>query len=425
MGRQHGTGQDRGQDGEGPGERPGERSGKRDGNPDRPRAIVIGGGIGGLTAALALHRQGVPVRVHERADSLEPVGAGLALAPNALRSLDRLGVGGRLRALATPHPAVGLRHPSGRWLARTSTPVFEAYFGDTIAAVARADVIDTLLDALPEDTVRTGSPAALVTPGSAAEPAVVRTADGEEEAGLVVAADGIRSATRTALFPRHPGPRYSGFTTWRTIVAPGRLPAAAGEVWGRGRLAGIVPLADGRVYVYGAALAPAGERAADGDERAELLRRYGDWCAPVPQLFALAEPDRVLRHDVWDLAEPLPAHHLGRVALLGDAAHAMCPFQGQGACQAIEDAVVLASLLGPGTDPVTALPGYTAARLPRTTAVVAGSRRIGDLVALRSPAAALLRDTALTLAGLLPARALLSRSAPTYNWQPPTLGGAG
>ncbi|MET8628383.1 FAD-dependent monooxygenase [Kitasatospora sp. NPDC004669] len=385
------------------------------------QAIVIGGGIGGLTAALALHRQGVPVTVHERAASLEPVGAGLALAPNALRTLDRLGVGPRLRALATAHPAVGVRHPSGRWLARTSSAAVEAYFGDTIAAVARADVIAALVDALPASTVRTDSPATLVTPGGAEEPAVVRTPDGEQPAGLVVAADGIRSATRGLLFPQHPGPRYSGFTTWRTIVTPGRRPAAAGEVWGRGSLAGIVPLADGRVYVYGAALAPVGARAAG--EHAELQRLFGTWCAPVPQLFAMAEPDRVLRHDVWELADPLPAHHHGRVALLGDAAHAMCPFLGQGACQAIEDAVVLASLLTPDTDLATALPTYTAARLPRTTAVVNASRRIGTLVALHTPAATLLRDTALTLAGLLPARVLLSRSAATYGWQPPALRG--
>ncbi|MFJ2865249.1 FAD-dependent monooxygenase [Kitasatospora sp. NPDC087314] len=386
------------------------------------QAIVIGGGIGGLTAALALHRQGVPVTVHERAASLEPVGAGLALAPNALRALDRLGVGDRLRALATPYPALGLRRPSGRWLARTSSSAVEAYFGDTVAAVARADVIAALVDALPAGTVRTGSPAELVRPGDTGSPAVVRTADGEQPAALVVGADGIRSATRGALFPRHPGPRYSGFTTWRTMVTPARPPAAVGEVWGRGRLAGVVPLADGRVYVYGAALAPAGERAAS--EHAELLRRYGDWCAPVPQLLALADPERILRHDVWDLADPLPAYHHGRVALLGDAAHAMSPFQGQGACQAIEDAVVLASPLSPGDDPATTLPGYTAARLPRTTAIVTGSRRIGALVAVRSPAAALLRDTVLALGGLLPTRALLSRSAATYDWQPPAPRGA-
>ncbi|MFI9363904.1 FAD-dependent monooxygenase [Kitasatospora sp. NPDC053057] len=384
------------------------------------QAIVIGGGIGGLTAALALHRQGIPVTVHERAASLEPVGAGLALAPNALRALDRLGVGPRLRALAAPHPAVGVRHPSGRWLARTSTAAVEAHFGDPIVAVTRADVIAALVDALPEGTVRTDSPATVTDPGDDRQPAVVRTADGDRPAALVVAADGIRSATRGLLFPGHPGTRYSGFTTWRSIVAPGRRPVAVGEVWGRGRLAGIVPLADDRVYLYGAALAPAGARAADG-EHAELQRLYGDWCAPVPQLFALAEPDRVLRNDVWDLADPLPAYHHGRVALLGDAAHAMCPFLGQGACQAIEDAVVLASLLTPTGDPAPALPAYTATRLPRTTAIVTASRRTGTLIALRTPAATLLRTTALTLAGLLPTRTLLRRSAAIYNWQPPTL----
>ncbi|WP_331743186.1 FAD-dependent monooxygenase [Kitasatospora sp. NBC_01300] len=388
---------------------------------DAYQAIVIGGGIGGLSAALALHHRGILVTVHERAASLEPVGAGLALAPNALRALDRLGIGERLRALAAPHPAIGVRHPSGRWLARTDTATFEACFGETITAVARADVIAALVDALPDGTVRTDSPAALVTPGSATEPAVVWTPDGDRPATLVVAADGLRSATRAQLFPQHPGPRYSGFTTWRTIVSPTRRPDAVGEVWGRGELAGVVPLADGRVYVYGAALAPAGARASDGDEKAELLRRFGTWCAPVPQLLALAEPGRVLRHDVWDLADPLPAYHHGRVTLLGDAAHAMCPFQGQGACQAIEDAVVLASALTPAADPATTLPAYTAARLPRTTAIVTGSRRIGDLVALHTPTATRLRDAALTFAGLLPARTLLNRSARTYNWQPPAL----
>ncbi|MFE3504126.1 FAD-dependent monooxygenase [Kitasatospora sp. NPDC059160] len=385
------------------------------------QAIVIGGGIGGLTAALALHRQGVPVTVHERAANLEPVGAGLALAPNALRALDLLGVGPRLRARATDHPAVGIRHPSGRWLVRTTGAAVRARFGDSVAAVARAEVIAALVDALPEGTVRTDSPATVTDPGDHHRPAVVRTREGDRAAALVVAADGIHSATRSLLFPHHPGPRYSGFTTWRAVVTPGaRLrPAAAGEVWGPGRLAGIVPLAEDRVYVYGAALAPADARAAD--EAAELRRLFGDWCAPAPQLFALAEPDRLLRNDVRELADPLPAHHHGRVALLGDAAHAMCPFLGQGACQAIEDAVVLASLLTPAGDPATALPAYTAARLPRTTAVVTASRRTGSLVALRTPAATLLRTTALTLAGLLPTRTLLGRTGTLYDWQPPAL----
>ncbi|MFJ8441543.1 FAD-dependent monooxygenase [Kitasatospora griseola] len=395
--------------------------------PDNRPAIVIGGGIGGLAAALALHRRGVQVTVHERAASLEPVGAGLALAPNALRALDVLGVGGRLRALAVRHPAVGLRRPSGRWLARTDTEAVQRHFGDPVLAVARAELIAALVDALPPGTVRTDSPATLHDPGDAHAPALVDTPDGRSEASLVVAADGIRSATRAQLFPHHPGPRYSGFTTWRTVVDhPEHQPAAVGEIWGRGALAGIVPLAAGRVYVYGAALAPAGQRAADGDEHAEMLRRYGSWCAPLPELLRGTDAARVLRHDVWALTDPLPAFHRGRVALLGDAAHAMAPFQGQGACQAVEDAVVLAAALPApheSSDPAAALDAYSAARLPRTSRIVAGSHTVGRLVAVRSRPGALLRDGVLAFAGRLPDRVLLDRSAPTYTWQPPT--GAG
>ncbi|OKI96773.1 FAD-dependent monooxygenase [Kitasatospora sp. CB01950] len=400
-------------------------------------AIVLGGGIGGLAAALALHRRGFPVTVHERAASLEPVGAGLALAPNALRALDVLGVGARLRALAVRHPAVGLRKPSGRSLARTDSDAVQRHFGEPVLAVARAELIAALLEALPPGTVRTGSSATLLDAGNTLAPALVETPDGRHEARLVVAADGIRSATRTHLFPHHPGPRYSGFTTWRTVIDhPEHPPAAVGEIWGRGALAGIVPLAAGRVYVYAAALAPAGQHADDGDEHAEMLRRYGSWCSPLPELLRCGEPSRVLRNDVWALTDPLPAFHCGRVALLGDAAHAMSPFQGQGACQAIEDAVVLAAALpdpvtpsaasnpsdrSDRSDPIEALSRYSAARLPRTSRIVAGSHTVGRLIAVRSRPGALLRDSALAFAGRLPARILLDRSAPTYTWQPPTL----
>lgn len=185
---------------------------------------------------------------------------------------------------------------------------------------------------LPADTVRTAAAAHLVDPGDPddpARPARVGTADGELEADLVVAADGIHSAVRHALFPHHPGPVYSGFTTWRMVVPLPGVRFASHETWGPGRLWGTHPLKDGRVYAYAAALAPAGEHAAD-DERAELLRRYGDWHDPIPAVLAAARPEDVLRHDVHHITEPLPAYHHGRVALVGDAAHAMPPTLGQG-----------------------------------------------------------------------------------------------
>ncbi|GGX67679.1 hypothetical protein GCM10010515_39010 [Streptomyces fructofermentans] len=314
-----------------------------------PRAIVVGGGIGGLTAAVALHRSGWRVTVLERARSLEPVGAGISLAPNSLRALDVIGLGDEIRDLAAWQGDGGLRTPGGRWLSRGSAAAVAARFGGPLVLLHRATLVGSLVACLPAGCVRTGAPTTLVDqgdPGVPGRPARVATPGGELEAELVVGADGLRSAVRPVLFPAHPGPVYSGFTTWRIVVPVPGVPFAAHETWGRGRIWGTHPMKDGRVYAYAAARVPAGGRAAD-DELAELVRLFGDWHEPVPDVLAAARPEDVLRHDVHHIAEPLPAFHAGRVALVGDAAHAMPPTLGQGGNQAIEDAIVLAHHVDP------------------------------------------------------------------------------
>src|SRR3954468_7228137 len=182
------------------------------------RAVVIGGGIGGLTAAAALHRRGLHVTVLERAASLEPAGAGISLAPNALRALDVIGLGDEIRDLAAWQGDGGLRTPGGRWLSRSSADAAEKRFGGPLVLLHRATLINSLAARIPPDAVRTAAAATLEDPGDADRPARVRTPDGEWEAELVVAADGIHSAVRRTLFPEHSGPVYSGFTTWRVVV---------------------------------------------------------------------------------------------------------------------------------------------------------------------------------------------------------------
>jgi 2-polyprenyl-6-methoxyphenol hydroxylase-like FAD-dependent oxidoreductase len=395
------------------------------------RAVVIGAGIGGLAAAAGLCSAGWNVTVCDRVSSLEPVGVALALAPNGLRALDVIGAGDVLRELAVPQE-VGIRRSDGRWLMRSTTrQVIADRFGDTVILLPRSAVIDALAARVPPEVLSLATEVTSVEPaglGGSGGPGAARvvTTAGELEADLVVAADGIGSAIRSALFPEHPGLHYAGFTTWRLLTGlvtgqagvTGQVPMA--ESWGRGTVFGVMPLSDGRVYCYAAAPAPPGQRAAD-NELAELIRLFGTWHEPIPGLLASAAPRDVLRHDVAELAGPLPSFHRGRVALLGDAAHPMTPNLGQGACQALEDAAVIARLAA-GTEPdevPAMLARYTAARLPRTDNVVRWSRRAGTMTTWAAPPAVAFRNTAMWLAGRLPPSAAIRSLVPVYGWQPP------
>ncbi|MFI9202710.1 FAD-dependent monooxygenase [Streptomyces sp. NPDC053048] len=386
---------------------------------EQPRAVVIGAGIGGLTAAVALHRRGWHVTVLERAASLEPVGAGISLAPNAQRALDVIGLGDDVRALVAWQGDAGVRVPSGRWLTRINSAAAARRFGGSMVLLHRATLVALLASHLPEQAVRTGIAATPADPGASGRPARITTPDGDIEADLVVAADGINSAARRVLFPAHPGPVYSGFTTWRVVVPALERPFAPHETWGRGRLWGTQPMKDGRIYAYASATVPAGSRAPD-DEKAELLRLFGTWHHPVPGILAAVEPEDVLRNDVHFMAEPLPAYHRGRTALIGDAAHAMTPNLGQGGNQAIEDAIVLAHHADPGrTDLAPALAAYTRDRLPRTMTVVRRSAGAARAAMLAGAPATVLRNTALTAVSRLAPQLMLRGFDGIADWRPP------
>ena len=388
----------------------------------RPAAVVIGAGIGGLATAAGLSAAGWDVTICERAASVEPVGSGLGLAPNGLRALDVLGLGDDARKHAIPQ-AMGMRRTDGRWLMRAaSATTLSDRFGDPIILLPRSALVDLLLSRIPEGALALSTAVASVS--SAGQ---VVTSGGELRADLVVAADGVGSSVRAALWPGEPGLRYAGFTTWRLLVpGTGETPVMA-ETWGRGAVFGVMPLADGRVYCYAAAPAEPGERArGDGGELAELVRRFGRWHEPIPSLLASATPGDVLRHDVAELAGPLASFHQGRVALLGDAAHPMTPNLGQGACQALEDAVVLSRLVSASASPASgveaALAAYSAARMERTRYVVQWSHRAGAMTTWTSPMAVALRDGLAAVMGKLNPGAALRGLDKIYDWRPPSLG---
>ncbi|MEV5502686.1 FAD-dependent monooxygenase [Nonomuraea fuscirosea] len=371
------------------------------------KAVVIGGGVGGLAAGVALRRKGWDVTVLERVPVIEPVGSGLAISANALKALDAVGLGDRIRALSAAEGPFGVRRSDGRWMVRATEADADADYGDSVVVLLRATLMEVLLDALGHDRLLLGTAVKDVD----ADRGVVRTEAGDLDADLVVAADGIHSAIRRALFPGHPGPAYSGVTAWRGLVPRGGLTVPRSESWGRGTVFGVHLLAGNVVYFYATDVLPAGT--VHADEREELLRRFGGWHEPIPALLRAADPAMIIRNDIHHHARPLPAFHRGRVALVGDAAHAMTPNLGQGACQAIEDGVVLAHVAGGD------LAAYSAARVERTTKIVQRSMTLCRMSKIRNPAAVWLRDAGLSAAARLSPGLMLRSMDELLRWRPP------
>jgi 2-polyprenyl-6-methoxyphenol hydroxylase-like FAD-dependent oxidoreductase len=362
------------------------------------RAIIIGGGIAGLASALALTRRGWQVEVFERAPEFTEVGAGLSLWPNALRALDALGVGEDVRGRATLEGSAGIRDATGRWLSRTDTAELERRYG-SVAMIHRADLLGVLRAAVPEETLRPGVAVSGVRPEG-----TVAHSGGQSGADLVVGADGLGSVTRQSVWPEAPAPRYAGYAAWRVVTAPVAV-GEASESWGRGERFGYAPLPDGRVYFFATANAPEG---APGGGLAGLRAQFAGWHDPIPALLDAADPAAVLHHDLYELP-PLKTYVRGNVVLTGDAAHAMTPNLGQGACQALEDAVVLGSVMASGAG----LGAYDRQRRPRTQMITRRSRRIGVAAQWASPAAVTVRDTALRL---LPPASFARSLAPVLDW---------
>ncbi|MFE6968392.1 FAD-dependent oxidoreductase [Isoptericola sp. NPDC057653] len=381
-------------------------------------AVVVGGGIGGLASGVALARRGWDVTVVERATSLDPVGAGIAVAPNAVRALDALGVGHATRDLAALQGEVGLRRPDGRWLLRSQAEDSASLFGDRTLLLHRAQLVGLLADALPAGSLRLGTSAVVTDPGTTSRPARVALSGpsgaADLDADLVVAADGIGSATRTRWWASAPAPVPGGSTAWRFVAPP--VPGLVGsETWGRGIVVGVAPLADGRVYSYVSVADAAGIPADLG----ELRARLADWHDPIPALLASVDDGAVLRHELRRLPDAPASLAAGRVALVGDAAHAMLPNIGQGGCQALEDAVVLGVRVGPEDDVAAALQRWSAERRPRVRQVMRMSARVAGPTLWTSTAAVAARDAGMRALGrwtaTLGARAL----QPVLSWHPP------
>ncbi len=383
------------------------------------RVMVIGGGIAGLTTAIALNRAGHEVRVFERYPRIEPLGAGLILWSNATNALRAIGLDKAVCSIGQPLARLAIVDVSGLTLAQTDARMISQQAGATTVAVHRADLVTALLAHLPDDAVATSKQFEYFSfeGGSV----VAYFADGSRETGdVLVGADGLHSRVRAQIHGNH-HPRYSGYTAWRAISPNTGNPLLGDDVstetWGCGLRFGWVPLTGNRVYWFAVKNAPEGQHREPGGHKQELLRHFSDWHAPIPATLEATPDDAILRNDIFDRPS-LPHWGVGPVTLAGDAAHPMTPNTGQGAAQAIEDAVVLEHYLSRYRTIDGALRGFEQSRIPRTSMITTLSRRIGVAAQIENAALCRIRDT---VARLTPDDQGASQIEGIVNWQAPQI----
>ncbi|MGO4443679.1 FAD-dependent oxidoreductase [Mycobacterium sp. 2YAF39] len=345
------------------------------------RILVIGAGIAGLATANALQQRGHDVTViEERTDTSS--GAGISIWPNALAALDEIGLGDAVRAAGGRITAGALRWRDGTWLRHPSPQRLVKALGEPLVVIHRNILTSVLAGALAEGTLRYGvSARTLVATANGVQVGVSDSDAGSTaiEVDAVVGADGTHSVVARHL--NGPlGNRYVGYTAWRGVADCSIDPDFAGEVLGPAIEFGHVPLGEDNTYWFATERAPEGRTAPQG-ELDYLKERFGTWAQPIPTVLAATDPGRVLRNDLYD-RDPARQWSRGRVVAVGDAAHPMRPHLGQGGCQGLEDAAILADYVGRMDDLAVAFGRFAAFRRPRVRSLVRESKMIGQIVNL-------------------------------------------
>ena len=350
-----------------------------------PSIAIVGGGLGGLTAALALQSRGLDVHVFEQAEVLREIGAGVSIHPNAARLLRRIGLEEQLRKIGVPIGGVVLRSSQGDPVITPTGPATPTFSrGDQGYNVHRSDFLTLLFDALPRGAVALGH--RCVQLEDQADRIRLFFANGATaEADVVIGADGIRSVIQRAIGLQNQ-PRSEGTMAYRGLVPVERLPWASELrdplLWlGSGRSFLLYPVARGKLINMVAFVPSDSDKeeswSAPGDLNA-LAAEYEGWDQRVQDV--IRSLDETFRWGIYDRA-PLPYWSKGCVTLMGDAAHPMVPHVGQGAGQSIEDAFTLAVLLEKcNKDEVgERLKLYELLRLPRTSKIQAFAQAAGKL----------------------------------------------
>ena len=380
-------------------------------SPDRAdrRALVIGASPAGLAAALAVRSAGYTPVVLEQAAELREVGTALTLWPNALAALAELNLADDVAAVGCPAEGNQIRTPSGRLVDDVSGQAMREWFGSTGMTLLRSELIAVLLNRLGADAIRTGARCVGVT--STPTAVVAHLADGREETGaLLIGVDGLHSVVRAQLVGGRDPLRYAGYPVWRGIAEYdlGRAPGSLSM--GRGAQFGMFPMRGGRTYWFASLRMPPGV-ARTVTAAALLYDRFASWHPPIRDVLITTPAHQIIVTDVYD-RRPLRRWRSGRVALVGDAAHPSEPTLGQGTCQALEDAAVLARCLRRGRTVDDALRAYEASRRRRANGLARQAAMLGRIGLWQNPLSCWLREQVMThTPGRLRQRQLAQRFA--------------
>lgn len=355
---------------------------------NRLKVVVIGAGIGGLTAGIAMRQIGYEVEIYDRVKELRPVGAGISLWSNGVKVLNRLGLGDRIAKIGGIMNRMEYRSQQGEMLNDIGLRSLIDAVGQRPYPVARRDLQQMLLDAFPGQ-VKLNCKCIGIEENGQSVTALFE--DGYRATGdLLIAADGVRSVLRQHVLQAEVEPRYGGYVNWNGLVqASDDLTAT--DTWaiyvGDHKRVSMMPVGEGRFYFFFDVPLPKEEAAnAPDDLRAELSSHFAGWAQPIQTLIQRLDPvatNRLLIHDLG----PIERMVRGRVALLGDSAHATCPDLGQGGCQAMEDALVLTNyLMTTNLGVEDALRRYEAERLERVSSIVLKARKRADQIHGKDPA---------------------------------------
>jgi 2-polyprenyl-6-methoxyphenol hydroxylase-like FAD-dependent oxidoreductase len=351
----------------------GERAGKNIG--------IIGGGIGGIASAVALHRIGIDVSVYERDEQLREVGAGMMLWPNATRVLRDLGLLEQVLARSGRNTHFLVRKSTGKILMSIALGNLDV----PAVCMRRTDLLSILLSALPRECLRLGYQFERLKQDQHKVRLYFKD-DRVEEHDAVVAADGIRSQVRAQLFGAS-DPIYRGYTVWRGLAryeGSAITPGFNSESWGKGMRFGILNTGHRRYTWYATANVSPDHLDAPGGRKQELQQLLAGWHEPIADFLAATNENEILKNGARDCA-PLRRWGNGMVTLLGDAAHPCTPNLGQGGCMALEDALVLANCLKSEPSLQTAFCHYESLRLNRTRHIQQRSLLMGHIGQWQNP----------------------------------------